>query len=287
MNLLKNQKVITKRNDKKNFSKKIIQNFQELLLIIYYFVSNFITEIKKKLIEKVSFQQVDQKHPPLKKGKLSVSELITLGIFRNFTGHSNWKSFYLHIVNYHQKDFLKIPNYQNFVKGVNKVTILGKKILDFFLSFFHFKTDEKSLKITDSTRLKVCENKRIFNHKVAQGFAKRGKSSLGWFYGFKLHIICNEKMEILRANLTSGNTDDRQGLRNIWNNVFGMILADAGYVGKKVFQEAWEKGIHLFTCVRANMKKMMSKADQELFRKRNLVETVFSVLKSRMNLETS
>ncbi|MBU0636765.1 transposase [Patescibacteria group bacterium] len=90
-------------------------------------------------------------------------------------------------------------------------------MLDFFFKFFLNKTPEKTYKIADSTKLKVCENKRIFNHKVAVGFAKRGKSSMGWFFGFKLHIICNGKKEILKANFTSGNKGDREGLIKNWN----------------------------------------------------------------------
>ncbi|MCG2694890.1 IS982 family transposase [Candidatus Parcubacteria bacterium] len=284
MTLLQQTKQISK---KENFSEKIFKNLKDLLLIIYCFCKDFITEIKENVIKKLPLQKIDRNHPPIKKGKLSVAEITTLAIFRNFTGHKNWADFYRHIVNYHTDDFPNFPNYKNFVKMTNKVAIFGKEILDFFMKFFIQKTPEKDCKITDSTKLKVCENKRIFHHKTADGFAQRGKSSMGWFFGFKLHIICNEKMEILKIKFTPGNTDDRKGLMQIWDDIFGMIIADAGYIGKNIFTKAKEKGIHLFTCVKANMKKLLTKEQKEILNKRSLVETVFSVLKLRMNLETT
>ena len=90
-----------------------------------------------------------------------------------------------------------------------------------------------SIKAVDSSKLSVCHIKREFGHKVAKRIAAKSKGSMGWFYGFKLHIIVNQLMEILEATITPGNKDDREGMALIWNHIFGLIVADAGYVGAK------------------------------------------------------
>ena len=128
-------------------------------------------------------------------------------------------------------------------------------------------------------KLKVCKNKRIFNHKVCKELAKRGKSSIGWFYGFKLHLICDEWMRILEFRFSPGNTDDRKGLASMWETMLGMIIADAGYIGKNWFEKAKNLGKHLFTAVKANMKKLMTKIQHQLLKMRGSTETVFSVLR--------
>ncbi len=261
--------------------KQSIKNLTEILLTVYCFADDFVKQILHTL--HFAIERPKQNKPPTKKCNLSTSELITLAVFRFFTGHKNWKDFYTHISNYHRRDFPKLPNYQNFLKAVNNLSAVALIMIQVFCSWF--KVSLERLKFADSTKLKVCRNKRIFHHKVCDGIAKRGKSSMGWFYGFKLHIICDEWMRILKFKLTPGNTDDRKGLNAMWSNVFGMIVADAGYIGKNWQQKAQDTGKHLFTAVKANMKKLMTKMQYEILKMRGRVETVFSVLKLRMGLE--
>lgn len=259
------------------------KDLNEILVTTYCFVDDFINQILNSI--RFAIERPKQNKPPTKKCNLSVSELVSLAMFRFFTGHKNWKDFYNHIVNYHKKDFPNLPSYQNFLASVNKLSYIAAMMLQFFCK--SFSKDFGELKFVDSTKLKVCKNKRIFKHKVCDGWAKRGKSSMGWFYGFKLHIICDEWMRILRFKFSPGNTDDRKGLAAMWDTVLGMIIADAGYIGKKWFEKAKSAGKHLFTAVKANMKKLMTKTQHQLLKMRGRVETVFSVLKLRMGLETT
>ena len=77
-------------------------------------------------------------------------------------------------------------------------------------SFFtHVKGEPTGIEFIDSTSIKVCHNLRIPRHKVFKGTAARGKGTMGWFYGFKLHIITNHLGDIVAAKLTPANTDDR------------------------------------------------------------------------------
>jgi len=94
-------------------------------------------------------------------------------------------------------------------------------------------------------------------------------------------------MKVLGFAFTSGNTDDRVGLERMWEDLCGLIVTDGGYVGKDFQEEAKSHGIFLFAAARANMKKLMTEWQHRLFRMRQAVERVFSVLKYRMHMETS
>lgn len=140
--------------------------------------------------------------------------------------------------------------------------------------------------IADSTPLTVCHNLRIERHRVFKGIAQRGKSSIGWFYGFKLHAVINQRGELLAIKVTPGNVDDRKGLLAIVSGLFGTLYADKGYIGKEFAQKMKDKGIDVVTRVRKNMKKVLhSEFDQALLRKRSLVETVFDELKNLCQIE--
>lgn len=262
-----------------------ISDLHTILVTIYCFVDDFL----KMIVTSIRFALVrpDHTHPPTKKHNLSIAELISLAIFRFFTGHKNWKDFYQHVATYHTQDFPCLPVYKNFLAAVNTLSWFAQVLLQGFMNMFQRFTPLGTPKFADSTKLKVCEIKREFSHKVCLGLAKKSKSTMGWFYGFKLHIICNELMQILNVKITPATTDDRKGLEMMWNTIFGMIVADAGYIGKRWQDKARELGKFLLTGVRANMKKILSSVEHQLLKLRQVVETVFSVLKLRMGLETT
>lgn len=140
----------------------------------------------------------------------------------------------------------------------------------------------------DSTTLDVCHNRRIDSHKVFDGIAERGKSSTGWFYGFKLHITTNEYGEILSFYITPGNVDDRNIdlIEKLTKNLFGKLFGDKGYLSQPVFTRLYEKGITLITKVRKNMKnKLMNIEDKLLLRKRAIIESVNDFLKNICQIE--
>lgn len=256
-----------------------------ILTMIYVFVDNFVKQILQSI--SLAIERPGNNHPPVKTYNLSVAELASLAIFRFFTGHRNWKDFYKFIKTYHAQDFPNLPTYGNFIESMNKLSSLAAILLRGFMNVFQKMTAKEKLKFTDGSRLRVCEIKREFSHKVCFGLASKSKSTMGWFYGFKLHIICNELMQILNLKITTATFDERKALEMMWNNIFGTIVADAGYVGKKYQKKARENGKILFTCVRANMKKIITETQHQILRLRQKVETVFSVLKLRLGLETT
>lgn len=256
-----------------------------ILTMIYCFVDDWIKNAVNNI--RYALTRPGKGLPPIKKHKLTIAELASLAIFRFFTGHRNWKDFYQHITTYHKKDFSELPKYKNFLASVNELSFLALILLEGFMNIFKKFTPISNPKFADSMKLQVCHIKREFSHKVCWGLAKKSKSSMGWFYGFKLHIICNELMQILNLKITAGNMDDRKGLAMIWNDIFGMIIADAGYVGKNWQAKAFSLNKCLLSAVKANMKKLMTKIEEYLLHLRQRVETVFSVLKLRFGIENT
>lgn len=140
----------------------------------------------------------------------------------------------------------------------------------------------------DSTPLRVCKQQSILMHKTFRGMAERGRCSLGWFYGFKLHLIINDRGEILNFMFTPGNVDDRQPLysERFIKTVKGKLCGDKGYQGKQLFEFLFMNGIQLVTKVKNNMKNsLMSVSDKIMLRKRAVIESVNEELKNIAQIE--
>jgi hypothetical protein len=78
---------------------------------------------------------------------------------------------------------------------------------------------------------------RIGSHKVFDGIAARSRNSMGWFFGFKLHFLCNDRGELLKVGFTPANVDDRKGLLQMIQGIFGKIFADRGYISKDLLAQ--------------------------------------------------
>jgi hypothetical protein len=138
----------------------------------------------------------------------------------------------------------------------------------------------------DATTIKVCHNKRIPRHKVFAGIAARGKTSMGWFFGFKLHLSVNDRGEILACRLTPGNVDDRKPLPGMAKTLFGKLFGDKGYISQPLFDQLLAQGLELITPRRKNMKQRpLSLEDKLLLRKRSVIETINDQLKNISQIE--
>jgi hypothetical protein len=217
---------------------------------------------------------------------MSESEIITILLMYHFGDFKNFKHYYLHFICIHlQKDFPEALSYSRFIQLEPRCFMP----MMFFLNFVCF---GKCTGITfvDSTKIAVCHNKRIYNHKVFRETAKRGKSTMGWFYGFKLHFVCNDKGEILSFCPTPGNIDDRKPktVQTLTKKLFGKLFTDRGYISQPLFEMLFNDGVRLVTGIKCNMKnRLMPLYDRIMLRKRSVIEIINDQLKNICDVKHS
>jgi hypothetical protein len=219
---------------------------------------------------------------PTRSPGLCVSEIITILLMFQNSHMKNFKSFYLYRMPEYRCEFPKMPSYERFL------TLQSRVVPIMMMLFVCLIKSNSNTAFVDSTPIRVCNNKRIFNHKVFKGLAERGKSTMGWFFGLKLHLIINENGNVVNAQLTPGNCDDRKPVEDLIVNFQGDMFGDKGYISKELFRTLYEKGVKLVTGLKKGMKNiLMPLRDKILLRKRSIVETVFGFLKNTMMLEHS
>lgn len=216
---------------------------------------------------------------------LSMSEIMTILIHFHQSHYRDFKAYYIDYVQERlQKEFPGLVSYTRFVEFIPSVLMP----LCVYLRRSGFGTCT-GISFMDSTALAVCKNPRIHSHKVFAGLAQRGKTSTGWFFGFKLHLVFNDRGELLNLLLTPGNVDDRQPVPKMVRKLFGKLFADKGYISKTLRAELLRTfNVQLVTGIRSNMKNaLMPLMDKLLLRKRAIVETIIDQLKNISQIEHS
>jgi hypothetical protein len=225
-------------------------------------------------------------NPPKRPPKMSKSEVITIAILFHLGGFRCFKHFYVHYVQEHMRgEFPQTVSYNRFTELMQSclmpMAMFAKTCCTGACTGISF---------VDSTPVRVCKNKRIKRNKVFKEVAKTGKSTMGWFYGFKLHIVINDRGEILSFAVTQANVDDRDPLKNegFLRQIFGKLFGDKGYISEKLAKLLFVDGIQLITNIRKNMKNsLMEMSDKILLRKRSVIETVNDELKNICQIEHS
>jgi hypothetical protein len=140
----------------------------------------------------------------------------------------------------------------------------------------------------DSTALPVCDTHRINRHKVFAGLAQRGKTAMGWFFGFKLHRVFNNCHEIVALKLTPGNVHDTKPVPARTRDLTGKLFGDKGSIGRTLAEDLLRRGLTLFTRSRRNMKSLpISLEDNALLKARNMAETIIGHIKEVSSLNLS
>lgn len=228
----------------------------------------------------------DNKRAYHRDSTMSKSEIMLIMILFHDSGYRCLKHFYVEKVCKHLRHlFPKVVSYNRFVELEKQVAVP----LDLFIKKVLLGKCT-GISFVDSTPLRVCRNQRIHIHKVFKGIAQRGKCSMGWFFGFILHLICNEKGEVLNFIITPGDVDDRKPLeyKAFVEFIYGKLVGGKGYIGKNLFQRLFVDGIQLITKLKSNMKgALMSVSDKLLLRKRAIIETVNDELKNIAQVEHS
>ena len=222
-------------------------DYSDKLTEIFFDVDEFCIEFNEAVKNFQLAKQSKRKYKA-RETKMSDSEVITILILFHLKSYRNLKHFYLYHVKKHlTREFPEQVSYNRFVE-------LEEKVVLPMVMFLKTSCTGKCTGITfiDSTRLPVCDNRRIHNHKVFDGIAERGKCTMGWFYGFKLHIVINDKGEILNFMITQGNVDDREPIStgNLLKEIFGKLFGDKGYISEKLTNALFVDGIHLITKIK-------------------------------------
>jgi hypothetical protein len=219
-------------------------------------------------------------------GLLSLSEVMTIILLFHLSGYRCFKWYYQGYVCVHMRTYFPSPvSYNRFVE------LMGCALLPLLLYTWGFRCGScTGISFIDSSPLKVCHNRRIYSHKVFKMWAARGKSSTGWFYGFKLHLVINDRGEICSFCLTPGNIDDRNIdiIDQLCRELSGKLFGDRGYISQELFEHLYQQGVQLITRLRKNMKnKLMDMRDKILLRKRAVIESVNDFLKNICQVEHS
>ncbi len=211
---------------------------------------------------------------------LCASEIITLLLVLHGSRFKYLKNFYHGPMGeVLRRYFPAMPCYERFVTIQKSVFIP----LMFFL--FSRRGQKTGVYYIDSTALPVCHNRRIRRHKTFAGLAERGKTSMGWFFGFKLHLVFNDLNEIVALKLTSGNISDTRPVPSLTKHLLGKLFGDKGYLGKELAAQLLRRGLTLFTRVRKNMKSLpISMTDKRLLNARHMAETIIGSIKAFSSL---
>lgn len=241
---------------------------------IFYYIDEFC-----KLLDSNSL--LSNKKLRIRKSKLSLSEVMTICVLYHGSGYKTFKDYYTKYVLVNmKKDFGKLVSY-------NRFTELRQNAAIPLLMFTTLcKQSCTGTSFIDSTKLEVCNVKRQYSNKTFSKCATKGKTSMAWFYGFKLHIVINERGEIIDFAITKGNVADnnKNVLCNFAKRLFGKLVGDKGYIGS--FKYMFERGVQMIHKIRSNMKnKLVDMFDKLLIRKRGIVESVFGILKEQLSLE--
>jgi hypothetical protein len=195
--------------------------------------------------------------------------------------YRDFKTYYTRYVLGHLRgEFPHLVSYTRFVELIPSVLV---PLCTYLVSCYGACT---GISFIDSPPLAVCHNRRISQHKVFDGLAAGGRNSVDWFFGFKLHLIVNDRGELLACRLTPGNVDDRTPVPALVKRVFGKLFGDKGYLSQTLFAQLFEQGIQLVTKIRANMtNRLMLLSDRVLLRRRAILESIYDQLKNISQIE--
>jgi hypothetical protein len=252
-----------------------------MIIEIFYDVDNFC----QKFINKLNKNLLPNLEIKKQNSRMVISEIMTIIIFYHLSGYKCFKYFYLHnILKNYKSYFPKIVSYNRFIELMPKVTVP----LLYFLKYTRM-SECTGISYIDSTKIAVCNNKRIKSNKVFKKIAKRGKTSMGFFYGFKLHLIVSHKGDLLSFSITKGNKSDRNKslVSKMCEDLFGKLFGDKGYISNKLRNDLKKnKNIQLITKLNSNMKnKLINLPDKILLNKRGVIETINDQLKNICNIE--
>ncbi len=213
-------------------------------------------------------------------GRMSMSDIM---IALHMSHHRNFKNYYTgYLARFFKSEFLSLLSYTQFSE------VMPSAVIPLYSYFSSLKSESTGIEFIDSTSIKVCHNLRIPRHKTLSGLASRGKGTIGWFYGFKLHLIVNHQGGIVAAKITPANVHDTKPVKGMVTNSMDKLYADKGYISKALTSDLLEQGVTIVNNVRNNMKdKALSLLDRAMLSRRFVIETIKDQLKNISQIEHS
>ena len=218
-----------------------------------------------------------------RQSQLSLSEMMTIIVSFHQSYSRDFKHYYTaHVAVHWRPYFPTLVSYNRFVELMPRAVVP-------LCNYLHTRKGRcTGITFVDSTPLAVCHNKRIGRHKVFEAWATRGKCSMGWYYGFKLHLMINDEGELLGFRVTRGEVDDREPVKQMARTLWGHLYGDRGYISKVLHDALLAGGLKLITLIRRNMKpRLMRLWDRLMLRKRGVIESVNDQLKNISQIEHS
>jgi|SRR3990172_5750957 len=256
-----------------------MESLLELYVHVDDFCQVFLPQLEQHLLKSGGIQRHRER-------SLSISEVMTILIHFHQSHYRNFKAYYCeHVLLHLRNEFPNLVSYTRFVDFIPSALL---PLCAYFLQTCL--GDCTGVSFIDSTSLDVCLNQRITSHKVFAGLAGRGKTSAGWFFGFKLHLVINDRGELLNVLLTPGNVDDRKPVPRLVHKLFGKVFGDKGYISHALYELLLQTfGVQLVTKLRSNAKNRlpMHLTDRIMLRKRAIVESVIDQLKNISQIEHS
>jgi hypothetical protein len=251
---------------------------EETLLFLYCLVDEFCEEFLPLWEKHLLLSRLKKRH---RKSQLSPAEIMTIVIHFHQSHYRTFKHYYLHHVRRHLRD-----EFPNLVSYERMVTLMKSVIVPLSAFLNSLRGEQTGIYFVDSTLLKVCHIKREQRNKVFAGIAKKARSTIGWFFGFKLHLVINDKGELMAFKVTPGNVDDRTPVPDMVELLVGKLIGDKGYISTALSEQLIDNGLQLITRVKKNMKnKLMTLYDKFLLRKRAIIESVNDQLKNISQIE--
>ena len=163
----------------------------------------------------------------IRKVQLSISEILFIAIWYKCSHFNNFKAFFSWLKQHKSHLFKSLHCYQRMIHLINM-----HQLALHALHVVVMKAQHSQYLWIDSTTLPACKNQHIQRHKSLAKIASRGKSSMGWFYGFKVHIVMNQFGEIVSSGLSNGHVADIKMVEQLAECLQAKLYAGRGYISQ-------------------------------------------------------
>lgn len=246
------------------------------LVAIFCEIDDFCKELEKNFSRLLLTGPIKGKRGP--NCRMTLSEIMTIQIAFQMIGYRNFKTFYTgYVMKYWTNYFPTLVSYNRFVE------LMSHSLCPLTI-FTQVKSGKKTgIYYIDSSCLPVCHLKRSRRNKTFDEIAQYGKTSVGWFFGLKIHLVVNDRCELIAFKITQGSQHDNSVAQNLLKGLDGLAFGDKGYLGKKIFDALYNEGLKLITRKRKNMKNIapLTEYEQQLLNQRGIIETIFNCLKHK------